>query len=48
MSTGRETRLLLVEDDVGIGRLLERGLGAEGYAGLRIYDSKGAPIGLVG
>ena len=26
------TRLLLVEDDTGIGRMLERGLGAEGYA----------------
>lgn len=25
-------RLLLVEDDTGIGRMLERGLGAEGYA----------------
>ena len=27
----RRWRLLLVEDDQGIGRLLERGLGAEGY-----------------
>jgi len=26
------TTLLLVEDDTGIGRMLERGLGAEGYA----------------
>ena len=27
-----QPRLLLVEDDVAIGRMLERGLGAEGYA----------------
>lgn len=31
MSDMPPIRLLLVEDDVGIGRLLERGLGAEGY-----------------
>ncbi len=31
MSEPRGCRLLLVEDDTGIGRLLERGLAAEGY-----------------
>jgi DNA-binding response OmpR family regulator len=32
MSETPACRLLLVEDDTGIGRLLERGLAAEGYA----------------
>ena len=32
MSDVQPVRVLLVEDDVGIGRMLERGLGQEGYA----------------
>ncbi|MEM7190254.1 MAG: response regulator transcription factor [Pseudomonadota bacterium] len=32
MSAAAETKLLIVEDDVGIGRMLERGLGAHGFA----------------
>ncbi len=35
-------RLLLVEDDTGIGRMLERGLSAEGYAVVWARDLRGA------
>lgn len=35
-------RLLLVEDDTGIGRMLERGLSAEGYAVTWARDLRGA------
>ena len=36
-------RLLLVEDDVGIGRLLERGLRAEGFDVSWVRDLRGGP-----
>ncbi|MGF1553428.1 MAG: response regulator transcription factor [Paracoccaceae bacterium] len=46
MTAGRGARpdctVLLVEDDTGIGRMLERGLAAEGYAVVWARDLKGA------
>ncbi|MEM7497055.1 MAG: response regulator transcription factor [Pseudomonadota bacterium] len=40
--SGGALRLLLVEDDTGIGRLLERGLAAEGYDVDWVRDLQGA------
>ena len=42
MSQALGTQILLVEDDVGIGRLLERGLTQEGYAVDWVRDLKTA------
>ena len=42
MSQALGTQILLVEDDVGIGRLLERGLTQEGYAVDWVRDLKSA------
>ncbi|MBX2854089.1 MAG: response regulator transcription factor [Rhodobacteraceae bacterium] len=38
MSGAPQPRLLLVEDDTGVGRLLERGLAGEGYAVTWVRD----------
>ncbi|MEM6945849.1 MAG: response regulator transcription factor [Pseudomonadota bacterium] len=42
MSTSRNERILLIEDDTGIGRMLERGLSAEGYQVEWVRDLEGA------
>ncbi len=42
MSDSAPCRLLLIEDDTGIGRMLERGLTAEGYAVDWVRDLKSA------
>ncbi|MEO0820347.1 MAG: response regulator transcription factor [Pseudomonadota bacterium] len=42
MSTAERPSLLLVEDDTGIGRMLERGLAAEGYRVDWVRDLKSA------
>jgi DNA-binding response OmpR family regulator len=42
MSGAPQDRVLLVEDDTGIGRMLERGLEAEGYSVEWVRDLEGA------